>query len=164
MHITRMTNGSNPCARPLPPYRQPASVGLLILSATPASAAASPTAACTAIIGPTKSASASALTQYIQPSSTKIQPTSYSIRTRSQGITKTRTDFTLYVRINSGGTIYNGYVAKKGAHTVNDLWGPSFSKLSTLKKGKNRVVIDGWFDLNSHAYASQCAKSVSFAF
>ncbi|MFE7841324.1 hypothetical protein ACFU53_36325 [Streptomyces sp. NPDC057474] len=140
-------------------------VASLVATTAPASAAASPKAACTAVISPSKTVSVSALAQYIKPSRTKIQPTSFSIRTQSQGIKKTRTDFTLNVRIYTYGKgITQEYNAKKGTHTVNDLWGPTFSKLKTLPKGKNRINLSGWFDLNSNAYASQCSTAVSFTF
>ncbi|MEW2115462.1 hypothetical protein AB0945_09755 [Streptomyces sp. NPDC005474] len=142
-------------------------VGIGLLAAAPsASAETSSQAGCTAVFSPTKTAKAVAAVQYLKTSSTKITPTSYAIRTSSQGLSRSRTDFTLYVRILSehDGTPNHDYVAKKGTHYYTDLWGPTFSTASTLKKGKNRVVIDGWYDLNSSAYSKQCGKGVSFAF
>ncbi|MFJ4824710.1 hypothetical protein ACIP5L_15685 [Streptomyces bacillaris] len=137
---------------------------LLFTAAPSASANASPKATCTAVMGPSKTVEASALAQYLKPSSTKIQPTSFSIKTKSQGIGKNRTDFTLHVTLYTVGQgITQEHGVKKGTHTVNDLWGPTFSKLKTLPKGKNRVNINGWFDLSSKA-AVQCPKAVSFAF
>ncbi|MFB7514670.1 hypothetical protein [Streptomyces sp. NPDC056144] len=140
--------------------------GVALLSAsTNASANASPRAACNAVIAPTKTVQASALAQYLQPSSTKIQPTSFSISTRSQGIDRYRTDFTLHVQIYSVGLgVTHKYDTRRGTHTVNDVWGPTFSTLKTLPKGKNRVNIDGWFDYKSNAYAVRCGTGVSFAF
>ncbi|WP_411081221.1 hypothetical protein [Streptomyces sp. cmx-18-6] len=138
---------------------------VLVTAAPSASAAASPKATCTAVMGPTKTVKASALAQYLKPSSTKIQPTSFGIQTKSQGINKNRTDFTLHVTIYSVGKgTTHEHGVKRGSHTVNDIWGPTFSKLKTLPKGKNRVSINGWFDLSSKAYSIKCPTAVSFAF
>ncbi|MCX5424530.1 hypothetical protein [Streptomyces sp. NBC_00078] len=134
---------------------------------TPDAFAATASTACSASINPTSDAKITVKTFYTKKTSTTWQHTSRMFYPTSHGFNKKRSDFSIFSYLTDGNSMIAKEKTNKGeARWDLVAWGHDYpaGQRPITKKGRTRIVAQGWYNQNAVAGWPVDCNSKSFAF